>query len=377
MDGEKIENTNKITIDGQKIESSNGIITGGESQNTVSLKKTVYYKKEQSKITIGDVADALGVSKTTVSRAISGKGRISEETRQRVLKYIKENHYRPNVVAKGLAKSKTYNIGWVIPGDSNVTDLPFFQRCMMGISEVTAAEDYDILISMVFENDISQLKRAVKNRKVDGIILGRTLIKDERTAYLKESGMPFVVIGSSPDDQIIQIDNDHIKACRELTSILVMQGIRNMALIGGNSNHVVNQSRRRGFELGLAAAQGTGKASARTYMDIETDAAVERAVDDCMRNETECIVCMDDRICSSVLNKLHKDEIRVPEQMKVASFYNSVTLASNQPAITSLQYDPKELGVVACKTLFDYINGKEVPKKVSLGYEVLFKGSTR
>ena len=59
-------------------------------------------------------------------------------TRKRVLEYIKENHYRPNIVAKGLAKSKTYNIGWVMPGDSNITELPFFQRCMIGISEVAA-----------------------------------------------------------------------------------------------------------------------------------------------------------------------------------------------------------------------------------------------
>jgi len=342
-----------------------------------SVKRTVQINDNgQSKITIGDVADALGVSKTTVSRAISGKGRIGEETRQRVLKYIKENHYRPNVVAKGLAESKTYNIGWVMPGDSDVTDLPFFQRCMMGISEVTALADYDILISMVFEHDISQLKRIVKNRKVDGIILGRTLVEDEPTAYLKKSSMPFVVIGSSPYEQVIQIDNDHVNACKELTSLLVLKGNGKLALIGGNSNHVVNQSRRQGFEQGLIE-QCVAVDSGLIYMDADSDAVIERAVDDCIHNEVECIVCMDDHICSSVLNKLHKDGICVPEQMKVASFYNSVTLANNQPAITSLQYDPKELGVVACKTLLDYINGKEVPEEVSLGYEVVLKGSTR
>ena len=341
-------------------------------QETVQLDK----EKEQSKITIADVAEALGVSKTTVSRAISGKGRIGEQTRQRVLAYIKENHYRPNVVAKGLAKSRTYNIGWVIPGDSNVTDLPFFQRCMMGISEVAAAEDYDILISMVFENDISQLKRAVKNRKIDGIILGRTLVEDERTAYLKESDIPFVVIGSSPDEQVIQIDNDHITACKELTSILVMKGIRKLALIGGDTNHVVNQTRRKGFEMGLMD-QGYIIDPGLIYMNSESVLSIERAVDDCLRRQVECIICMDDRICSCVLNKLHRDEVSVPEQMKIASFYNSVTLASNQPAITSLQYDPKELGIVACKTLFDYIRGKEVPRRTALGYEVILKGSTQ
>ena len=142
-------------------------------------------EKENKNITIGDVAKALGVSKTTVSRAISGKGRIGDATRQRVLDYIEEKHYRPNPMAKGLADQKKYNICWAIPGDSNVHELPFFQRCMAGVCEVTMATDYDVLISLVYEDNISHLRRIVENRKVDGIILGRTLVDDMSVKYLK------------------------------------------------------------------------------------------------------------------------------------------------------------------------------------------------
>lgn len=347
----------------------------GELKDSSQGNATVQYK-EQNKITIGDVADALGISKTTVSRAISGKGRIGEDTRQRVLAYIKANHYQPSVVAKGLAQSKTYNIGWVMPGDSNVTDLPFFQRCMMGISEVAATRDYDILLSMVYDNDISQLIRVVKNRKVDGIILGRTLMRDERIAFLEKSGVPFVVIGSTPKGEAIQIDNDHINACKDLTSILIMKGIRKMALIGGNSNYVVNQTRLKGFQLGMEE-QGMEVNPEWIYMDSDTDEAIERVVDEVMQNGVECIVCTDDRICYSVLRKLHRDGIMVPDQIKIASFYNSAILDSNQPSVTCLQYDPKELGEVACRTLLDYISGQEIQKKVLLSYEVALKGSTQ
>lgn len=343
----------------------------GDIENT-----TVRFQREQNKITIGDVAEALGVSKTTVSRAISGKGRIGDATRQRVLEYIKENHYRPSIVAKGLAKSKTYNIGWVMPGDSNITELPFFQRCMIGISEVAAAHDYDILLSMVFEHDISKLKSVVKNHKVDGIILGRTLVEDESISFLKKSDMPFVVIGSSSDEDIIQIDNDHIDACREMTSIIIMKGIKKIALIGGSMRHVVNQTRRKGFEMGLIE-QGIGRDDSMIYMDCESDSMVEQAVEKCLQAKAECIICTDDRVCSVVLNKLNQDGISIPEQIKVASFYNSDMLDSYKPAITSLCYDSKELGKVACMTLFDYISGKQVHKKVLLGYEVMLKGSTK
>ncbi len=88
-------------------------------------------------ITIADdVAEALGVSKTTVSRAISGKGRIGKETKERVLAYIEEHDYKPNVIAKGLAQSKTYNLCVVMPGEYDVVDLTFFQECLFGIQEI-------------------------------------------------------------------------------------------------------------------------------------------------------------------------------------------------------------------------------------------------
>ena len=104
-------------------------------QQTVTIKDgaTTGEAAEKSKMTISDVAEALNISKTTVSRAISGKGRIGAKTRRRVLEYIEEHNYKPSVIAKGLAQSKSYNIGWVMPSDYSVVDLPFFQKCLMGL----------------------------------------------------------------------------------------------------------------------------------------------------------------------------------------------------------------------------------------------------
>lgn len=332
--------------------------------------------KESGRITISDIADALQISKTTVSRAISGKGRIGAETRERVLAYIEKYNYHPNPLAKGLAQLKTYNIGWVIPGDSDVTDLPFFQRCMMGISEIAANNDYDILLTMVYEKDMSQLERIVQNHKIDGIVLGRTLVEDERVKYLKSMDIPFVVIGSTMIPDVVQVDNDHIAACRELTSILIMKGLKRLALIGGDSNHMVNGTRRQGFVESLKENRVAEKNSS-IYMDCRDREEVWYAVEDCMRNKMDCIICMDDRICSEVLEKLKDDGISVPGQIKVASFYDSALLDNHVPAITSLQYDPRNLGVVAARTLFGLINGEDVEPVTYLGYEVALKGSTQ
>lgn len=327
-------------------------------------------------LTIDDIAKDLEISKTTVSRAISGKGRIGRETRERVLKYINENNYKPNAIAKGLAQSKTFNIGFVMPGDHSIADMPFFQKCMLGISNMASDMDYDVIISMVQEGDISQLVRLVENHKVDGVILGRTLEKDASEEYLKSMGVPFVVIGSSRDASVIQIDNDHVSACQELTSILLMKGIRKMALVGGNTGHIVNQSRLKGYRAAYESA-GLPIDESMIYLDMDNSIRIERLVEELIAKKTECIICMDDAICGYVLNKLSREKIRIPEDVKVASFYNSSLLAHNQPAITSLQFDVTELGMVSCHTLLELLDKKETEKKTILGYEVIMKESTK
>ena len=141
---------------------------------------------ENKKITISDVAEALNVSKTTVSRAISGKGRISEDTRQRVLDYIEANDYKPNVIAKGLAQKKTFNIALVIPGDCNLVDMPFFQNSMQGICEEASENDYDVMLVTTVDDSVTNLERMIANNKVDGVILSRSMVKDRAAEFLKD-----------------------------------------------------------------------------------------------------------------------------------------------------------------------------------------------
>ena len=134
--------------------------------------------EEKKYITIADVAEALGVSKTTVSRAISGKGRIGEETRARVLSYIAEHDYRPNLIAKGLAQSRTYNLCVVMPEHYGMSELSFFQECLFGIEKVSGAAGYDVLLSICDNQDISSLARIIDNRKADCVLLMCSFVED-------------------------------------------------------------------------------------------------------------------------------------------------------------------------------------------------------
>lgn len=332
-------------------------------------------KQGTKKITIADVAQALQVSKTTVSRAISGKGRISEDTRQRVLEYIKENDYKPNVIAKGLAQKKTYNIAFVIPGDCNLADMPFVQNSMQGVCEEASAHDYDVMLVTITDNNFSNLQRMIANHKVDGVILSRSFVKDKAAAFLKEHGIAFVLMGTSKDDGILQVDNDHKAACCELVSSILRGGMTRIGLIGGNCSYVVNRTRLQGYRDAFRNQKLT-MLEELIYGDCETRGRIEQAVKNLLRQKAQCIICMDDMICLQVLQVLERENIKIPQQMKIASFYDSSLLTHKEPTVTSLLFDDRALGALTCRVLLSYIQGNEVNGKNLLGYEIVYREST-
>ncbi len=330
----------------------------------------------KNKITIDDIARALGISKTTVSRAISGKGRVGDDTKARVMDYIEEHNYRPNMTARGLAQQKTYNIGVVWPDDYNAVDLPFFQRCMIGMSEITSAYGYDILVTLVTGEDFSGLKRIIANHKVDGIILTRTLVDDYQARFLKESRIPFVTVGSSREDDIVCIDNDNFSACRELTSILIAKGLKRLALIGGSRDHIITGIRYDGFMAAFKDA-GITPDSSLIYLNVENKSKVRTILKDLMKKNIDGVICMDDNLAGEVLARCRDQHIRIPEDIRLASFYNSSLLEGAVPSITSLNFDDRNLGAVAARTLIEMIDGEKVTGRVLRDYEVILKESTK
>lgn len=330
---------------------------------------------EGRKIQLDDIAKELGLSKSTVSRAISGKGRIGVETRRKVQEYIKAHDYRPNLIARSLAQSKTYNIGVVLPADTEVSEVPFFQTCLMGICEAAAAVDYDVIVTTVSSTEIPLLKRIVRNKKVDGVVLTRSLVNDFPCEYLKQTGIPFVVIGSTTDDTVVQIDTDHVSACCELVSYILMTGGTKVPLLLGNKSHIVNRSRYKGY-LEAFEKRGMAVNDSLVYVNLNSKVQIERAVSELIRKDVSCIVCGDDYICTTVLTKLRENDVSIPDDIKIASFYNSVFLQSHNPPVTAIDINVKELGIAAAQRLIDIIDGREVPAKSLLDYEIVLKKST-
>jgi len=329
----------------------------------------------KNKMTIDDVANALGISKTTVSRALSGKGRISESTKDRVREYVEKNGYFPNGIAKCLANKRTYNIAVTWSGDYEVQELPYFQNCLNGIMEIMSSENIDVVISMCVGKNIDNLKRIVSNKKVDGVILTRSLVDDAALKYLKSVNMPFVTIGTSEYDGVVQIDNDHFKACRDLTKKLIEMGHKKIALLGGSSNHVITKTRYGGFVKAFHETH-TLLDTSIIYLDVNTDKRIENILNGLINSDVSCLICMDDAYAMRVIDICKKEHIRIPNDLKLASFYDSVLLSSSIPRITSLSFNDKNLGMASARMLLSMINGESVQSKMVENYELNITEST-
>ncbi len=333
-------------------------------------------EQEVKKLTMDDVAKELGVSKTTVSRAVSGKGRIGEETRQRVLAYIAQHNYQPGVMAKGLAGSRTYNIGMVLQADLLSSDLPFFPKVLKGISEVAAKEEYDVIMTLADRNDFSRLSRVIENHKVDGLILMRTLQDDKTEEMLKKSDLPFVAVGLSDDPNICQVDHDHADACRELTSILLLKGLRRIAVVSGDTNYTINRKRLEGFykahkELGYTPDESL------IFTNVDSGLFAARVTDLILMRNVNCIIGADDLLTSLVVKKLEEESIAIPEDLRLASFHDGQLLKSARVGITAIKFDTEELGRETCKVLLRRMRGEETPQVTKLSYEVAMRESTK
>ena len=133
-------------------------------------------------LTIDDIARELGVSKTTVSRAISGKGRISTATRNRIMAYADQFNYRPNAAAKGLAESRSRNLMLVIAENAP-------QKLLRVIWEEANRQEYNVLLCYATKDGKAALVRALDNRKTDGVILA---VEDESLVnLLRQRQIPF------------------------------------------------------------------------------------------------------------------------------------------------------------------------------------------
>ena len=185
-----------------------------------------------------------------------------------------------------------------------------------------------------------------------------------------------MAVGSTDDEDIIYVDNDNYAACKELTSILIAKGLKRLALIGGSTEHIITRTRYQGFSDAFKEAD-ISIDSSLVYLDVESMSKIGNILKDLRKKNIDGVVCMDDNIAGEVISRCRDDHVKIPDDLRVASFYNSSILESAIPSVTSLNFNDRNLGAVAAKTLLDIIDNVPVTSKMLGGYEVILKESTK
>lgn len=328
------------------------------------------------KLTVDAIAKELGVSKTTVSRALSGKGRVSESTRALVIDYVSRSGYESSTLARKLEQKMTRNLALVIPSHFVELDLPFMRRCMGGVCNMAAQRGYDVLLCYADAQNTVQLERQLSAHKIDGVLLSRTMTVDPCLDLVRQYRVPFVGIGRLSDPHDLQVDNDQIGAASELTHLLLNMGMKRIAFLGGSSNYTVNADRLQGY---LRALQECGVAPDKELIVTGIESQVQRmdALDSVLEHQPECIICDDDSKTFSILKYLRARGLRVPEDIRLASLYDSEILTDTVPTISAVQFDANTLGATACRLLLDTLAGREVTRRQKQGYQVILRESTK
>ncbi|WIY27719.1 substrate-binding domain-containing protein [Parasedimentitalea psychrophila] len=198
-----------------------------------------------------DLAALLGLSQTTVSRALNGYPEVSEATRQRVAAAAEKHSYRPNTRAKGLATGRAMAIGHVIPISAQHEMVnPVFGDFIAGAGEAYAAAGYDMVLSLVQDNQEERVYRDMFAKgNVDGIVVHAPEMRDRRIALLLEIGLPFAVHGRASEitTPYNWLDVNNKSAFQRATDFLIDLGHRRIALLNGLETMDFAHRRRAGY----------------------------------------------------------------------------------------------------------------------------------
>lgn len=204
-----------------------------------------------------ELAQNLGLSQTTVSRALNGYPEVNEATRARVVQAAEQHNYRPNTRAKGLATGRAMAIGHVIPMSKQHEMVnPVFGDFIAGAGETYSRNGFDMVLSLVEDGQEAKTYRDLRGKgAVDGLMVHGPKSLDPRIEMLDQLGVPFVVHGraSAETRAYAWLDINNRKAFQRATEFLLDLGHRRIALLNGLEDLDFASRRRSGYEHALKA----------------------------------------------------------------------------------------------------------------------------
>ncbi|BCZ44182.1 LacI family transcriptional regulator [Clostridium gelidum] len=314
------------------------------------------------KVTIKEVAKEANVSTSTVSRVISDSPQISERTKEQVREVINKLKYKPNAIARSLANSKSRIIGVVLPNESqDLITNPFFIQAMKGMSGYAQSKKYYLMYAFSEDekSESDYINNFITSNLVDGVCLLRARSDDKSIKDLKKWGFPFVVIGRPEESEdMLWVDNDNFQATYNLVNEFIKKGHKDIAFLGAKNEWNVSKDRLKGYkvacEINGILVQDKNVIMTSEFGEQEGMNGAIKLLDN---SDPTAIIVEDDILAFGVLKVLKQRNIK---NIEVVGFNNSPLAEFQNPPLSSVDINAKELGYYAAKILIDSLEHNEI-----------------
>ena len=327
-------------------------------------------------VSIKDIAKAADVSYSTVSRALADSPKISLATRERIKRLAAEMGYTPSAAARSLVTSRTHTIGIIA---TTVTD-PFQAEIIEAVEEIALASNYTVTLTQSGARSDRELLeiRALREGRVDGIVLVSLCADGDYESLLQGSGSPLVFINESRSDSFgYSVRADSFAGAQQAVSHLLNLGHRRIAYVGGPDNTRENAQRRAGYEQALVAHG----------LPVEPDLIVNSfyhvgGVASSMRqllslhSPPTAVFCYDDTTALKAMRALYAVRLRVPQDISIVGFDDIQLSSFFEPPLTTVAQPKWEMGQKAVQIILDLAAGREPLKDCVLPARLVIREST-
>jgi DNA-binding LacI/PurR family transcriptional regulator len=336
-------------------------------------------------VTIKDIAKALGLSTSTVSRALRDSYEISPETKKLVLDYAEKSHYHPNPIALSLKERRSRSIGVIVCEIAN----SFFSQTINGIESIAYNNGYNVIISQSRESADREMLNLqyLTSRSVDGLIISVSTETKDFSFFkeLHDRGMPIVFFDRIVDEiQTHKVIVDNYKGAYDATTHLIQNGYKRIATLSNPAVLSIGKERLAGYKAaladnGMAINEAMIKYCQHGGMIVqEVEAAIEELLE--QKQRPDAIVASADKLTTNCLRILKAKGLSVPDDIGLIGFSNTDLTELLDPPLSVIKQPAFEMGEIATGLLLQMIESKrpitEFETRV-LTTELLIRGSTK
>ena len=338
--------------------------------------------KDNQHVTIFDIAEALGITPSTVSRALNNQPNISNETKKLVKDCAKRMQYRRNSTASSLRTGKSKTIGVIVPRINS----HFISSVIGGIESAANKAGYNIIICQSNENFNAEVKAisTLLSKRIDGMLASISMETTNSNHFREVLNMNVPLIffdRSCPDLEVSSVTIDDFKGAYKATEHLVKQGCRRIAHFSGNTHLSIYRNRLDGYKRALTNLQIPIEKELIFETDQLTDTMGSKLIETLYesRNLPDGICSSNDNLAAGAMKFLIEHHVKIPEQIAVVGFSNALFSQWMTPSLSTVDQHSELMGIHAINLLLEEIEQMatgSVARNIVLNPELIIRESS-